>query len=99
MDGTSQHHSLFPLSLSLPPSPIISPVVISIAILLTYLLLLSFIRPAPSPQIPAERIHEVEIPTGLPLIFNVRLKCIQLLEDGDEEDSSIESLDPLSRYA
>ena len=43
-----------------------------------------------------ERIHEVEIPTGLPLVFNIRKKCIQLLEDGDE--NTLESLDPLSRY-
>ena len=45
-----------------------------------------------------ERIHEVEIPTGLPLVFNVRKKCIQVLEGEDWDDSSLESLDPLSRY-
>lgn len=45
-----------------------------------------------------ERIHEVEIPTGLPLVFNVRKKCIQVLEGEDWDDSSLESLDPLSRH-
>ena len=49
-------------------------------------------------KIPVERIHEVEIPTGLPLVFNVRKKCIQVLEGEDWDDSSLESLDPLSRY-
>ena len=45
-------------------------------------------------QIPTDRIHEVEIPTGLPLVFNVRKKCIQVLDDGLDTDS----LDPLARY-
>jgi hypothetical protein len=44
-------------------------------------------------QIPTDRIHEVEIPTGLPLVFNVRKKCIQVLDDGLDTDS----LDPLAR--
>ena len=56
-------------------------------------------------QIPIDRIHEVEIPTGLPLVFNVKKKCIQLLEDPlkelDEEYSSSamssDSYDPLAR--
>ena len=46
-----------------------------------------------SPQIPTDRIHEVEIPTGLPLVFNVKKKCIQVLDDGLDTDS----LDPLAR--
>lgn len=35
-------------------------------------------------NIPPDRIHEVEIPTGLPLIYNLDKKCIQLLDDGIE---------------
>lgn len=49
---------------------------------------------SPILQIPTDRIHEVEIPTGLPLVFNVRKKCIQVLDDGLDTDS----LDPLARY-
>jgi 2,3-bisphosphoglycerate-dependent phosphoglycerate mutase len=45
-------------------------------------------------EIPWNRIHEVEIPTGLPLVFNVEKKCIQLLDDGLHDFS----LDPLARY-
>lgn len=33
-------------------------------------------------DIPSERISEVEIPTGLPLIFDVNQKCLRLLDDG-----------------
>ena len=33
-------------------------------------------------EIPTERIHEVEIPTGLPLLFDQKRKCIRLLDDG-----------------
>ena len=52
-------------------------------------------------EIPPERIHEVEIPTGLPLIFDVKKKCIQLLQD--EESYRLEqelgsSFDPIARY-
>lgn len=36
-------------------------------------------------DIPADRIAEVEIPTGLPLIYNVNKRCIQLLETGEED--------------
>jgi hypothetical protein len=45
-------------------------------------------------EIPTNRIHEVEIPTGLPLVFNVEKKCIQLLDDGLHDFS----LNPLARY-
>jgi len=34
-------------------------------------------------DIPTERINEVEIPTGLPLIFDVNQKCLRLLDDGE----------------
>ncbi len=38
-------------------------------------------------DIPADRIAEVEIPTGLPLVYNIRKRCIQLLETGEEDPS------------
>ena len=37
-------------------------------------------------EIPPERISEVEIPTGLPLVFDLRKKCIKLLDDGKGGD-------------
>jgi 2,3-bisphosphoglycerate-dependent phosphoglycerate mutase len=36
-------------------------------------------------DIPPDRISEVEIPTGLPLVYNIRKRCIQLLETGLED--------------
>jgi len=42
-------------------------------------------------DIPTERIAEIEIPTGLPLVYNVEKKCIQLLDDGT-------GIDPVDRY-
>jgi hypothetical protein len=32
-------------------------------------------------EIPENRIHEVEIPTGLPLVYNIEKKCIQLFDE------------------
>ena len=55
--------------------------------------LTSLLSSLPSPKIPTDRIHEVEIPTGLPLVFNVRKKCIQVLDDGLDTDA----FDPLAR--
>lgn len=37
-------------------------------------------------EIPIEKIHELEIPTGLPLVYDVNRKCIHLLDDGTGED-------------
>ena len=37
-------------------------------------------------DIPEDRISEVEIPTGLPLIYDVNQKCIKLLDDGSGRD-------------
>ena len=34
-------------------------------------------------DIPPERISEIEIPTGLPLVYDVRYKCLRLLGEGD----------------
>ena len=36
-------------------------------------------------DIPPDRISEVEIPTGLPLVYNTKKRCIQLLESGNED--------------
>jgi 2,3-bisphosphoglycerate-dependent phosphoglycerate mutase len=44
-------------------------------------------------EIPPESIHEVEIPTGLPILYNFRTKCVQLLDDGGYDNG-----DPLERY-
>ena len=37
-------------------------------------------------EIPEEKISELEIPNGLPLIYDVRSKCIKLLDDGSGQD-------------
>ena len=42
-------------------------------------------------DIDTARIAEIEIPTGLPLVYNVEKKCIQLLDDGT-------GIDPVDRY-
>ena len=42
-------------------------------------------------EIPEDRISEVEIPTGLPLVYDVKRKCIRLLDDGSDAN-------PLERY-
>ena len=42
-------------------------------------------------QIPTDRIHEVEIPTGLPLVFDLDRKCVKLLDDGKD-------INPVVRY-
>jgi 2,3-bisphosphoglycerate-dependent phosphoglycerate mutase len=41
-------------------------------------------------DIPTDVIHQVEIPTGLPLVFDLNSRCLKLLDDGTE--------DLLSRY-
>lgn len=37
-------------------------------------------------EIPEEKICELEIPNGLPLIFDVKSKCVKLLDDGTGRD-------------
>jgi len=44
-------------------------------------------------EIPPDRISEIEIPTGLPLIFSTTQKCLKLLDDG-----GYDSVSPLDRY-
>mmetsp|Transcript_11181 Transcript_11181/g.15391 ORF Transcript_11181/g.15391 Transcript_11181/m.15391 type:complete len:622 (+) Transcript_11181:61-1926(+) len=39
--------------------------------------------------IPEDKINEVEIPTGLPLVYNFEKRCIQLLDDGKERENSV----------
>ena len=34
-------------------------------------------------DLPPDRISEVEIPTGLPLVYSPRMKCLRLLDDGN----------------
>ena len=43
--------------------------------------------------IPEDKISEVEIPTGLPLVYSFRNKKIRLLEDGTEDPNN-----PLGDY-
>ena len=42
-------------------------------------------------DIPEEKIAKLEIPNGLPLIYDVKSRCIKLLDDGSTED-------PLSKH-
>mmetsp|Transcript_18961 Transcript_18961/g.19081 ORF Transcript_18961/g.19081 Transcript_18961/m.19081 type:complete len:735 (-) Transcript_18961:184-2388(-) len=42
-------------------------------------------------EIPAKKIHELEIPTGVPIIYDVKKKRIRLLDDGLTPD-------PIERY-
>lgn len=42
-------------------------------------------------EIPEEKINGLEIPNGLPLIFDMNSKCVKLLDDGTTDD-------PLEKY-
>jgi hypothetical protein len=42
-------------------------------------------------EIPPDRISQLEIPTGVPLIFDMNKKCLKLLDDGLKPD-------PIERY-
>jgi 2,3-bisphosphoglycerate-dependent phosphoglycerate mutase len=37
-------------------------------------------------DIPEDKISELEIPNGLPMIYDVKSRCIKLLDDGSGED-------------
>jgi 2,3-bisphosphoglycerate-dependent phosphoglycerate mutase len=37
-------------------------------------------------DIPEDRVTELEIPNGLPLIFDIQSKCVKLLDDGTGRD-------------
>lgn len=43
-------------------------------------------------EIPEEHMNELHLPNGLPLIYNVRRRCITLLDEGTGED-------PLEKYS
>ena len=47
-------------------------------------------------DIPEERIHEIDIPNSVPLVFNLKKKCIQVLDDGNAAED--EFYNPLKRY-
>ena len=47
-------------------------------------------------DIPADRIHEIDIPNSLPLVYNLDRKCIQILDDGQETEADWSN--PLRRY-
>lgn len=42
-------------------------------------------------EIPEEEITDLEIPNGLPLIYDVKSRCVKLLDDGTGQD-------PLEKY-
>ena len=42
-------------------------------------------------DIPPESMNDLHLPNGLPLVYNVRRKCISLLDDGSGKD-------PLQQY-
>mmetsp|Transcript_19656 Transcript_19656/g.27272 ORF Transcript_19656/g.27272 Transcript_19656/m.27272 type:complete len:772 (-) Transcript_19656:106-2421(-) len=42
-------------------------------------------------EIPEENMNDLHLPNGVPLVYNVRRKCISLLDDGTGED-------PLKKY-
>ena len=42
-------------------------------------------------DIPEEKISELEIPNGLPMIYDLKSRCIKLLDDGSGDD-------PLEKY-
>ena len=37
-------------------------------------------------EIPEDKITELEIPNGLPIIFDIKSKCVKLLDDGSGRD-------------
>ena len=44
--------------------------------------------------IPPENINQIEIPMGVPIVYNLKTKCVQLLDDGGYTEFS----DPSARY-
>ena len=47
-------------------------------------------------DIPRDRISEVEIPTGLPMVYSFKRRCIRLLDDGQMPTEP--GADPLARF-
>jgi hypothetical protein len=49
--------------------------------------------------IPEEAMNQLHIPNGVPLVYNVRAKCITLLEDKEsDEQINIEDFGPAASY-
>ena len=49
--------------------------------------------------IPEEAMNQLHIPNGVPLVYNIKGKCITLLEDEEaEEQISIEDFGPAAKY-
>jgi len=48
-------------------------------------------------EIPTDRIHEIDIPNSVPLVFDLKKKCIYILDDGEETDEDF--YNPLRRYS
>lgn len=40
-------------------------------------------------DLPPDKINEIEIPNGLPLVYSFDKKCIQLLDDGKEREDPL----------
>jgi 2,3-bisphosphoglycerate-dependent phosphoglycerate mutase len=51
-------------------------------------------------DIPEHAIHQLHIPNGLPLVYNVQGRCISLLEEAEDGSSTITSHDfgPAAKY-
>ena len=49
--------------------------------------------------IPEEAMNQLHIPNGVPLVYNIKGKCITLLEDEEaDEQISIEDFGPAAKY-
>jgi hypothetical protein len=49
--------------------------------------------------IPEEAMNQLHIPNGVPLVYNVKEKCITLLEDKEaDEQVTIEDFGPAAKY-
>ena len=47
-------------------------------------------------DIPTDRIHEIDIPNSVPLVYDLKKKCIYILDDGEETEEDF--YNPLRRY-
>ena len=46
-------------------------------------------------DIPHHRIHEIDIPNSVPMVYDIQKKCIQILDDGEETEEDF--FNPLRR--
>ena len=50
-------------------------------------------------DIPEEAMNQLHLPNGLPLVYNVRRKCITLLDEGTGEDPmDVHDFGPAAQY-